>query len=446
MKKFFTTLKNIWSIEELRSRLIFTFGLLVVFRLGSFIVLPGINSAEVSRNSGEAEGVLGLLNAFSGGAFNNVSVLGLGIMPYITASIIIQLLTFAIPYFQKLQKEGESGRKKINNFTRIFTVAVAAAQSVGYLATYVKASYIVPGMDTAFFDFTRIMCLVSGTMFCLWLGEKITDKGIGNGISMLIMVGIVSRLPAAILEEAGARGVKGSMIFILEFIALFFVIMAVVAITQAVRRIQLQFAKQMVGNQAVGGRRQYLPLKLIGAGVMPIIFAQSVLFLPSVIASFFRENQTVARISAALGDFTSWEYNVTTAILIIVFTFFYTAITFNPKQISDDIKRSGGYIPGVKPGDATAEEIDNILSRLTLPGAIFLALIAALPAFAFMFGISKNFAYFFGGTSLLIMVGVILDTLQQIETYLLNKKYDGMMSTGRIRGRTTEEPSPIITQ
>jgi len=279
-------------------------------------------------------------------------------------------------------------------------------------------------------------------MFCLWLGEKITDKGIGNGISMLIMVGIVSRLPVAFIEEASTKGMKGSIIVILELIALFFVVMAVVAITQAVRRIQLQFAKQMVGNQAVGGRRQYLPLKLIGAGVMPIIFAQSVLFLPSVIASFFRDNVTIGNINAALSDFTSWEYNVTTALLIIIFTFFYTAITFNPKQISDDIKRSGGYIPGVKPGDATAEEIDNILSRLTLPGAIFLAMIAALPAFAAMIGIEKNFAYFFGGTSLLIMVGVILDTLQQIETYLLNKKYDGMMSTGRVRGRT-EEPTPI---
>lgn len=441
MKKFFTTIKNIWSIEELRSRLIYTFGLLIVFRLGSFIVLPGINASKVG-NGNDSEGVLGLLNAFSGGAFNNVSVLGLGIMPYITASIIIQLLTFAIPYFQKLQKEGDSGRKKINNFTRIFTVVVAAAQSVGYLATYVKGDYILSGMDTPMFYFTRIICLVGGTMFCLWLGEKITDKGIGNGISMLIMVGIVSRLPVAFIEEASTKGMKGSIIVILELIALFFVVMAVVAITQAVRRIQLQFAKQMVGNQAVGGRRQYLPLKLIGAGVMPIIFAQSVLFLPSVIASFFRDNVTIGNINAALSDFTSWEYNVTTALLIIIFTFFYTAITFNPKQISDDIKRSGGYIPGVKPGDATAEEIDNILSRLTLPGAIFLAMIAALPAFAAMIGIEKNFAYFFGGTSLLIMVGVILDTLQQIETYLLNKKYDGMMSTGRVRGRT-EEPTPI---
>ncbi|MCU0430433.1 MAG: preprotein translocase subunit SecY [Cytophagaceae bacterium] len=441
MKKFFTTIKNIWSIEELRTRLIYTLGLLLVFRLGSFIVLPGIDATKVGGDN-DSEGVLGLLNAFSGGAFNNVSVLGLGIMPYITASIVIQLLTFAVPYFQKLQKEGDSGRKKINNFTRIFTVFVAAAQSVGYLATYVKPEHYMFGMNTPMFDFTRIICLVAGTMFCLWLGEKITDKGIGNGISMLIMVGIVSRLPAAFIEEITVKGMKGSIIVILEVIALFFVVMAVVAITQAVRRIQLQFAKQMVGNQAVGGRRQYLPLKLIGAGVMPIIFAQSALFLPSVIGSFFRENETIGNISAALGDFTSWEYNVTTALLIIIFTFFYTAITFNPKQISDDIKRSGGYIPGVKPGDATAEEIDNILSRLTLPGAIFLAIIAALPAFAVLLGVERNFAYFFGGTSLLIMVGVVLDTLQQIETYLLNKKYDGMMSTGRVRGRT-EEATPI---
>lgn len=434
MKNFIQTIKNIFSIEELRTRILYTLGFLVVFRLGSFIVLPGVNPAAV-KDSGEAEGILGIINTFSGGAFSNVSVLGLGIMPYITASIVIQLLSFAVPYFQKLQKEGDSGRKKINNYTRLLTVVIATAQSIGYLATYVKPEMILSGMDTGTYVITRVAALVAGTMFCLWLGEKITDKGIGNGVSMLIMVGIISRLPQAILIEAGTKGLKGSLPFVIELIAFFFIIMGVVAITQAVRRIPVQYAKQIIGNQAVGGQRQYLPLKVIGAGVMPIIFAQSVMFLPALIGSFFQNNDTITAISVALSDFTSWQYNVTTATLIIVFTFFYTAISINPRQIADDMRRNGGFVPGVKPGDQTSEYIDQILSKITLPGAIFLALVAAMPAFASMAGVQREFAYFFGGTSLLIMVGVILDTLQQVESFLLMRQYEGMMKSGRIKGR-----------
>jgi len=440
MKRFIQTVQNIFAIEELRTRILYTLGFLVIFRLGSFIVLPGVNPKMVGDDT-QAEGILGVINTFSGGAFSNVSVLGLGIMPYITASIVIQLLGFAWPYMQKLQKEGDSGRKKINNYTRLLTVIVATAQSVGYLATYVRPDMILTGMDASGFVFTRIVTLVAGTMFCLWLGEKITDKGIGNGISMLIMVGIISRLPQAILTESLTRGLKGALPFIIELIAFFFIIMGVVAITQAVRRIPVQYAKQIIGNQAVGGQRQYLPLKVIGAGVMPIIFAQSVMFLPALIASLFPESDTVGALTVSLSDFTSWQYNVTTATLIILFTFFYTAISINPRQISDDMKRNGGFIPGVKPGEATSEFIDQVLSKITLPGALFLAMVASMPAFAYMAGVQRDFAYFFGGTSLLILVGVVLDTLQQVESYLLVRQYDGMMKTGRIKGRAQEAVS-----
>ncbi|HVD98371.1 MAG TPA: preprotein translocase subunit SecY [Cytophagaceae bacterium] len=441
MKRFIQTIQNIFSIEELRTRIFYTLGFLVVFRLGSFIVLPGVDPKQVGQS--EVTGILGVINTFSGGAFSNVSVLGLGIMPYITASIVIQLLGFAWPYMQKLQKEGDSGRKKVNNYTRILTVVVATAQSVGYLATYVKPEMILSGMDGSAYMITRIATLVSGTMFCLWLGEKITDKGIGNGISMLIMVGIISRLPQAILSEALTRELKGALPFIIELVAFFFIIMGVVAITQAVRRIPVQYAKQIIGNQTVGGQRQYLPLKVIGAGVMPIIFAQSVMFLPSLIASLFPENENVASITMAFGDFTSWQYNVATAVLIILFTFFYTAISINPRQIAEDMRRNGGFIPGIKPGEATSEYIDQVLSKITLPGALFLAVIASMPAFAYIAGVQRDFAYFFGGTSLLILVGVVLDTLQQVESYLLVRQYDGMMKTGRIKGRTQETAAMV---
>ncbi|MCS6824229.1 MAG: preprotein translocase subunit SecY [Cytophagaceae bacterium] len=434
MKRFIQTIQNIFSIEELRNRILLTLGLLLVFRLGSFILLPGIDPARIDSEASKT-GLLGLINTFSGGAFSNVSVLGLGIMPYITASIVLQLLTFAVPYYQKLQKEGDSGRKKINNHTRWLTVAIASAQSVGYLATYANDK-ILSGMDTPAMFFTRIITLVAGTMFCLWLGEKITDKGIGNGVSMLIMIGIISRLPQAFLIEVGDKGAKQSILLILEFLAFFFVILGVVALTQAVRKIPVQYAKQIIGNQTVGGQRQYLPLKVIGAGVMPIIFAQSLMFIPGLISSFFRESEILGTVSNVFNNPMSWQYNTILGLLIIIFTFFYTAISINPRQIADDMKRNGGFIPGVKPGEQTSEYIDNILSRITLPGAICLALIAGFPAIAKAAGIQDDFAYFFGGTSLLIMVGVILDTLQQIESYLLMRHYDGMMKTGKVRGRT----------
>ena len=435
MKKFFDTIKNIFSIEELRMRIIMTLVFLIIFRLGSFVVLPGIDPNSITQG-GANEGLLGIINVFSGGAFNNVSVFGLGIMPYISASIVLQLLTFAVPHFQKLQKDGESGRKKINQYTRYLTIAITLAQSVGYLAAFVKPENIYPGMDTVYMNFVRIVAMVAGTMFCMWMGERITEKGIGNGISMLIMVGIISRLPQALLIELDLKGFKGALPLLIEFAGLFAIVMAVVALTQATRRIAVQYAKQVVGNKVYGGQRQYLPLKLIGAGVMPIIFAQSVMFLPAMITPFLSDSSEVAQsIGVAFADFTSWQYNLTFATLIIVFTFFYTAITVNPQQMSEDLKRNGGFIPGVKPGQNTSDYIDDVLTKITFPGAIFLALVAVMPAFASMFGISREFSYFFGGTSLLIMIGVVLDTLQQIEGYLLMRHYEGMMKSGRLKGR-----------
>jgi len=443
MKKFFSTIKNIFSIEELRMRIIMTLLFLVVFRLGSFIVLPGIDPSTVKADDGTNEGLLGIINVFSGGAFNNVSVFGLGIMPYISASIVLQLLTFAVPHFQKLQKDGESGRKKINQYTRLLTIVITLAQSIGYLAAFVKPENIYPGMDDVFMNFVRIISLVAGTMFCMWMGERITEKGIGNGISMLIMVGIISRLPTAILIEVDAKKLQGALPLLIEFFALFGVVMAVVALTQATRRIAVQYAKQVVGNKVYGGQRQYVPLKLIGAGVMPIIFAQSVMFVPALITPLLGEgNDWAQSIGVAFADFTSWQYNLTFATLIIVFTFFYTAITVNPQQMAEDLKRNGGFIPGVKPGQQTSEFIDDILTKITFPGAIFLALVAVLPAFANMAGITREFSYFFGGTSLLIMIGVVLDTLQQIESYLLMRHYEGMMKTGRLKGRA-ESPVAV---
>lgn len=415
---------------------------LVIFRLGSFIVLPGIDPSTITSD-GTNEGLLGIINVFSGGAFNNVSVFGLGIMPYISASIVLQLLTFAVPHFQKLQKDGESGRKKINQYTRLLTIVITLAQSIGYLAAFVKPENIYPGMDDVFMNFVRIISLVAGTMFCMWMGERITEKGIGNGISMLIMVGIISRLPAAILVEIDDKKLQGALPLLIEFFALFGVVMAVVALTQATRRIAVQYAKQVVGNKVYGGQRQYVPLKLIGAGVMPIIFAQSVMFVPALIAPFLGDDSDWAQsIGVAFADFTSWQYNLTFAILIIVFTFFYTAITVNPQQMAEDLKRNGGFIPGVKPGQQTSEYIDDVLTKITFPGAIFLALVAVLPAFANMANITREFSYFFGGTSLLIMIGVVLDTLQQIESHLLMRQYEGMMKSGRLKGRA-EAPVAI---
>ena len=437
MKKFIQTIRNIFAIEDLRIRIFNTIGYLLIFRLGSYIVLPGVNAAAVDKE-GNTEGLLGLINTFSGGAFSNVAIFGLGIMPYITASIVLQLLGFAVPYFQKLQKEGESGRKKINQYTRVLTIFITLLQSIGYLAGTVDPGYLYPDVDRTFFTFTSMIILTAGTVFCMWLGERITDKGIGNGISMLIMVGIISRLPFAFIFEASSKADDGQLLrLLIELIVLFFIIVGVVMLTQGTRKIPVQYAKQVVGNKVYGGQRQYIPLKVIAAGVMPIIFAQSVMFLPAMIGQFFQEDSDFANtINRTFSDFTSWQYNLSFAVLIILFTFFYTAIAVNPNQIADDMKRNGGFIPGVKPGKQTSDFIDNILSRITLSGSLFLALIAVLPAFANMAGITREFSYFYGGTSLLILVGVVLDTLQQIESYLLMRHYEGMMKSGRIKGRS----------
>ncbi len=443
--KFYTTIKNIFSIEELKQRIIMTLFFLIIFRLGSYIVLPGLDPAILdAANANTAGGILGLINTFSGGAFSRTSVFALGIMPYISASIVIQLLTVAVPYFQKMQKEGESGRRKINQITRILTILITFVQSSAYLAGTVPTEAIM--IDRTFFMISSMIILTAGTIFCMWMGERITEKGIGNGTSMLIMIGIISRFPGAILSEGASRGAAGLLFFVLEIVALFFVVMGVVLLTQAVRRIPVQYAKQMATKgttpanskklQQMGGQRSYLPLKVNAAGVMPIIFAQSLMFLPSLLASLLADKYDWANyVATTFADFTSWQYNVLFALLIIVFTFFYTAITVNPTQIADDMKRNGGFVPGVKPGEATAEFISLIIDRITFPGAIFLALVAIMPAFASMAGMNGDFAQFYGGTSLLIMVGVILDTLQQIESYLLMKHYDGMMQTGKVTSR-----------
>ena len=433
MKKFIETIQHIFSIDELRTRIINTIGFLIIFRIGSFVVLPGI---DASKLSGESQGIFGLLDTILGGAFSNASIFALGIMPYISASIILQLMTVAVPYFQKLQKEGDSGRKKINQLTRILTIGICLVQGFSYISAAVAPEAIIE--NSFFFKFTSVIILTSGTVFCMWLGEKITDKGIGNGISMLIMIGIISRFPGSIFAEMYTRGLSQALIFIIEMVVLFFVVLVTVALVQAIRRIPVQYAKQVVSNKVYsGGQRQYIPLKVNASGVMPIIFAQSIMFLPAMLAGIWRDQSDIASyIGTMFSDYTSWQYNLTFAIMIIVFTFFYTAITINPTQISDDMKRNGGFIPGIKPGKQTSEFIDNVLSKITLPGALFLAIIAILPAFAIMGGVNQGFAQFYGGTSLLIMVGVILDTLQQIEGYLLMRHYEGMMKSGKIKGRT----------
>jgi preprotein translocase subunit SecY len=440
MKKLFTTLSNIWKIDDLRVRILNTLLFLLIYRIGSFIVLPGVNPLALETQG--REGILGLLNMFAGGSFSRASIFALGVMPYISASIVVQLLGIAVPYFQKMQKEGESGRKKITQITRYLTVAITLLQSVGYVRTQIPADAKM--MSEPLFSIACMFILTAGTLFVMWLGEKITDKGIGNGISLIIMVGIIAQLPGSLVTEFQSRslGNGGIIAFLVELVALFFVIIFTILIVQGVRRIPVQYAKKIVGSKQYGGVRQYIPLKVNAAGVMPIIFAQAIMFVPAGIGGFFPSLQ--GDFLASLSNYTSLAYNLTFAFLIIAFTFFYTAITVNPVQMSDDMKKNGGFIPGVKPGRTTGDYIDSVISKITLPGSIFLAVIAVLPSLAIILGVNSQFAHFFGGTSLLILVGVVLDTLQQIESHLLMRHYDGLMKTGRLKGRTPVASGSVI--
>ncbi|WP_214228748.1 preprotein translocase subunit SecY [Pedobacter sp. B4-66] len=432
MKKLFTTLSNIWKIQELKERIVFTLMILLVYRFVSHVVLPGVDATLLGDN--EKSGLLGLLDMFAGGSFSRVSILALGVMPYISASIVVQLLGIAVPSFQKMQKEGESGRNKLNQITRYLTVAITAVQAVGYVKTQVPPEAIIIN-HTLFFVLATFV-LAAGTLFVMWLGEKITDKGIGNGISLIIMVGIIARLPIALQQEIASRfgGEGGPVALVIEIVALFAVVMFTIMIVQGVRKVPVQYAKRIVGNRQFGGVRQYIPLKVNAAGVMPIIFAQALMFIPATLTQFFPSLQNTWLIQ--FSDYTSLAYSLTFAFLIIAFTFFYTAITVNPTQMSDDMKKNGGFIPGIKPGLSTSSFIDDVISKITFPGAVFLAIIAILPSIAVKVGIKSEFAHFYGGTSLLILVGVVLDTLQQIESYLLMRHYDGLMKTGRVTGRT----------
>lgn len=436
MKAFFQTLKNIYKIEDLRKRILYTLGILLIYRLGSYVVLPGLDPNQLGALEEQTkDGIMGLLDMFSGGAFSNASVFALGIMPYISASIVVQLLGIAIPYFQRLQKEGESGRTKINQITRFLTVIILMLQGPAYLANLhaqlPESAFVLSG---TMFTVSSTIILIAGTMFIMWLGEKITDKGIGNGISLIIMIGIIARLPFALMAEFFSRSEElsgGLVMFLVELIILFVVFMFTILLVQGTRKIPVQYAKRIVGNKQYGGVRQYIPLKVNAAGVMPIIFAQALMFIPMLFARF----DATAGIAAAF-NYTGFLYNFTFAILIILFTYFYTAITINPNQMAEDMKKNGGFIPGVKPGKKTVEYLDTIMSRITLPGSIFLAIVAILPAFATIVGVNNQFAQFFGGTSLLILVGVVLDTLQQVESHLLMRHYDGLMKSGRIKGRS----------
>jgi preprotein translocase subunit SecY len=434
MKKLFTTLSNIWKIEDLRVRITNTLLFLLIYRIGSFIVLPGVDPATLN-NAKTKEGLVGLLNMFAGGSFSRASIFALGVMPYISASIVVQLLGIAVPYFTKMQKEGESGRNKLNQWTRYLTILITAVQSVAYIKSQIQPDARLIGEPI--FTIMSAFILTAGTLFVMWLGEKITDKGIGNGISLIIMVGIIAQLPSAFVTEFEARttGRGGLITFIVEIVALLGVVMFTILIVQGTRKIAVQYAKRIVGNKQYGGVRQYIPLKVNAAGVMPIIFAQALMFIPATIPQFFPSTATNSVIMA-LANYNSWGHNLLFGVLIIVFTYFYTAITVNPTQMADDMKKNGGFIPGVKPGKTTADFIDGVISRITLPGSIFLAIIAIIPALATVVGVNNLFARFFGGTSLIILVGVVLDTLQQIESHLLMRHYDGLMKTGRITGRT----------
>lgn len=437
--KLFETIRNIWKIEELKTRIITTLGLLLIYRLGSFVVLPGIDPNQLANLENQTrQGVLGLLDMFSGGAFSNASILALGIMPYISASIVVQLLGIAIPYFQRLQREGESGRRKINQITRYLTVGILLFQAPSYIANLYAQLPASAFVATGFgFTVTSTIILTAGTMFVMWLGERITDKGIGNGISLIIMIGIIAELPFALFAELASRLEEGGglVMLLIEFVILFFVFAGTILLVQGTRRVPVQYAKRIVGNKQYGGVRQYIPLKVNAAGVMPIIFAQAIMFIPVTFAGFV-DSETATGFAAIFANFTGFWYNLTFALLIILFTYFYTAITINPTQMADDMKRNGGFIPGIKPGKKTAEFLDSVMSKITLPGSFFLALVAILPAFAMLAGVDNSFAQFYGGTSLLILVGVVLDTLQQIESHLLMRHYDGLLKSGRIKGRT----------
>ena len=433
MKNLIKTIKEIWAVEELRKRIIYTLGLVLVYRIGSFIVLPGIDAERLASSVAGDNSILNLINMFAGGAFSRASIMALGIMPYISASIVMQLLGMAVPTFQRLQREGESGRKKINQYTRLLTIAICLFQAPSYMGAYVPAEARLN--DSFFWWFEVTAILTAGTMFVTWLGERITDRGIGNGISLIITIGIIAGLPGAFFQELGAKIYDGGLVILLvEMVILLFVILLTILLVQGTRRIPVHTAKRVIGRgsrQALaGGQRSYIPLKINQAGVMPIIFAQALMFLPSLI---FQNSS----FGATFSNIQGFWYNAVFFLMIVIFTYFYTAIMMNPNQMADELKRNGSFIPGVKPGKKTADFIEGLISRLVFPGSIFLGIIAILPAFAMNFGVQQGFSYFFGGTSLLIMVGVVLDTLQQIESHLLNRHYDGLIKGGRIKGRSS---------
>ena len=441
--KFVETIKNIFKIEELRKRLAYTFILVLIYRFGCFVVLPGIDASMLAGlQTTSSQGLVGLLNMFSGGAFGNASIFALGVMPYISASIVIQLLAMFVPYFRKLQMEGEAGRRKMNQITRWLTIVIIAIQGPAYLATVhsqIPAAAFVAvnnlGWSSFVFNLVATVILMAGSMFVMWLGERITDRGIGNGISLIIMIGIVARLPYALIAEFSEKlsvNNGGLILLLVELIVWLFVIAAAIALVQAVRRVPIQYAKRVIGNRQYGGVRQYLPMKINAAGVMPIIFAQALMLFPMI----FSRWDATRGIAATVSDYTGVWYNIVFFILIVLFTFFYTAVTVNPTMMAENLKNNGGFIPGVKPGKKTVEYLDSIMTRVTLPGSFFLGIIAILPAFAMSFGVNNSFASFYGGTSLLILVGVVLDTLQQVESYLLMRHYDGLMKTGRLSGRS----------
>ena len=443
MKKFIETLQNIWKVEDLRQRILIVILFTAIYRFGSFVVLPGINPAMLDKLQSQTQGgLMSLLDMFSGGAFSNASIFALGIMPYISASIVMQLLAVAVPYFQKMQREGESGRKKISMYTRWLTVGILFFQAPSYLMNLkmTAGSALASGISWPLFILSASIILAAGSMFILWLGERITDRGIGNGISLIIMIGIIARLPQAFIQEVTSRFTAisggGLVMFLIEIFILFLVVMAAIVLVQGTRRIPVQYAKRLVGNKQYGGARQYIPLKLFAANVMPIIFAQALMFIPLTIVNYSAPENS-SWVVRSLMDHHSWLYNIVFATLIIAFTYFYTAITLNPTQMAEDMKRNNGFIPGVKPGKDTAEYIETVMSRITFPGSLFIAFIAIMPALASLLDVQDAFSQFFGGTSLLILIGVVLDTLQQIESHLMMRHYDGLLNSGRIHGRET---------